>query len=86
MVTDEALLMQNSWVQKRPTISGGDACLRHTRYNVWGLVEGRKLGLTDDEILCRHPDLTSSDLKAAWTYYAEHPQEIEQALWLTGRA
>jgi Protein of unknown function (DUF433) len=56
--------------------------LRDTRHTVWGLVEWRRLGLTDEQILQRHPDLTQGDLNAAWEYYQKNPDEIEQALWL----
>lgn len=71
-----------SWVQKRPQVCGGDACLRDTRYTVWGLVEWRRLGLDDPEILRRHPDLSPEDLEAAWDYFRKNNLEIEQALWL----
>ena len=47
-----------SWVQKTPEVCGGDARIRNTRHSVWGLVEWRKLGLSDDKILEHQPDLT----------------------------
>lgn len=71
-----------SWIQKRPQVCGGDACLRATRYTVWGLVEWHRLGLDDPEILRRHPDLSPEDLEAAWDYFRKNGLEIEQALWL----
>jgi uncharacterized protein (DUF433 family) len=70
-----------SWIQKRPGVCGGDACLRDTRHAVWGLVDWRHLGLSDEQILQRHPDLTPADLTAAWEYYQKNHNEIEQALW-----
>lgn len=70
----------SSWVQKTPGVCGGDACVRHTRHTVAGLVQWRKLGLTDDRILEHHPDLSREDLEAAWTYYDSHGTEIEQAI------
>jgi uncharacterized protein (DUF433 family) len=69
-----------SWVTKTPGVCGGDACIRTTRHTVWGLVEWRRLGLSDMEILERHPDLTRADLDAAWDYYEQHGEEIDQAL------
>ena len=66
-----------SWVTKTPGVCGGDACIRTTRHTVHGLVEWKKLGLTDARILEHHPDLTQADLDAAWEYYKEHKEEID---------
>jgi uncharacterized protein (DUF433 family) len=69
-----------SWVSKTPGVCGGDACIRTTRHTVYGLVEWKRMGLTDARILEHHPDLTQADLDAAWDYYAQHPDEIDQAI------
>lgn len=69
-----------SWISKTPGVCGGDACIRETRHTVWGLVEWRRLGLSDAEILERHPDLALADLEAAWAYYGKHREEIERAI------
>jgi uncharacterized protein (DUF433 family) len=71
-----------SWISKTLGVCGGDACIRTTRHTVYGLVEWKQLGLSDDRILEHHPDLTQADLEAAWEYVAGHPEEIELALWL----
>ncbi len=76
----EVLRTDNSWIQKTPEVCGGDACIRHTRITVWGLVEWKKLGLTDAEILKRVQGLTVADLEAAWQYYASNREEIERAI------
>jgi hypothetical protein len=47
---------------------------------VWSLVEWRNLGLSDDEILEQHPDLSHADLQVAWEYYGQHRDEIDQAI------
>jgi len=57
---------QKSWIQKTPNICGGRACIRNTRITVWGLVNSRRLGLTDDQILKNIVGLTPADLHAAW--------------------
>jgi uncharacterized protein (DUF433 family) len=67
-------------VEKTPGVCGGDACIRRTRHTVWGLVEWRRLGLSDAEILERHPDLTAADLEVAGEYSRQHPEEIDQAI------
>jgi uncharacterized protein (DUF433 family) len=69
-----------SWVERSPDVCGGDACIRKTRITVWGLVEWRSLGLSDAEILQHLPDLTQMDLEAAWEYYGQHHEEIDQAI------
>jgi uncharacterized protein (DUF433 family) len=69
-----------SWIEHAPEVCGGDARIRSTRYTVHGLLEWKRLGLTDELILDHHPDLTPDDLKVAWWYYENHKDEIEQAL------
>lgn len=69
-----------SWISKTPGVCGGDACIRKTRITVWGLVEWRRLGLSDDQILAQIEGLTPDDLASAWDYAATHPEEIERAI------
>jgi uncharacterized protein (DUF433 family) len=38
------------------------------------------MGLSDARILIHHPDLPPADLEAAWSYYREHAEEIDQAI------
>lgn len=68
----------NSWVQKTPGVCGGRACIRDTRITVWGLVNSRRLGAADEQILENIVGLTPEDLRAAWGYYEEHPAEIDE--------
>jgi uncharacterized protein (DUF433 family) len=70
-----------SWVSRKPGRCGGDACVRDTRIPVWGLIERRRHGLTDSDILRALPELTLEDLTAAWEYGAAHAEEIERSLW-----
>ena len=70
-----------SWIQKTPGVCGGDACIRTTRIPVWSLVEARRLGFSDQELLNHYdPPLTQADLDTAWAYFDSHPNEIEQAI------
>ena len=78
----QVLRTAESWIQKTPDVCGGEACIRQTRHTVWGVVEWQKLGLSDPQILARHPDLKQTDLDAAWAYYRQNPDEIEHALKL----
>jgi uncharacterized protein (DUF433 family) len=69
-----------SWIQSRPNVCGGAACIRDTRITVWGLASYRRLGLDDAEILRRIHGLTLADLAAAWAYCDQHADEIERAI------
>jgi uncharacterized protein (DUF433 family) len=82
----DVLRTDQSWIQKTPGVSGGDACIRNTRHNVWGLVEWKKLGLSDARILEHHPDLTQADLDAAWAYFEKNRAEIDEAIKLNEEA
>jgi uncharacterized protein (DUF433 family) len=76
-----AMTTTASWISKKPDRCGGDACIRDTRITVWGLVEWRRRGRSDTDILRSLPNLTADDLAAAREYAAAHPDEIERALW-----
>jgi uncharacterized protein (DUF433 family) len=42
------------------------------------LVEARRLGYSDEELLqCYDPPLTAQELAAAWRYAEQHREEIE---------
>jgi uncharacterized protein (DUF433 family) len=69
-----------SRIWKRPDICGGDACIRDHRIPVWVLVNYRRLGATDAELLKDYPDLTPADLQAAWEYAAANAGEIDTAI------
>jgi uncharacterized protein (DUF433 family) len=64
-------------IRKTPGVCGGRACVGSRRLPVWGLVEYRRLGASDDQLLAQYdPPLTRAELDAAWRYAAEHPEEI----------
>jgi uncharacterized protein (DUF433 family) len=86
MASVEVLRTQHSWIQKTPGVCGGSACIRRTRITVWGLVENRKLGLSDEEILRNIAGLTPADLEAAWEYYQHNPEEIDEDIRLNQEA
>ncbi|MHB1560784.1 MAG: DUF433 domain-containing protein [Isosphaeraceae bacterium] len=67
-------------IQRDPAVCGGEARIRNTRHTVAGLVEWRRLGLSDARIIEHHPDLTEADLEAAWTYYRQHIEEIDEVI------
>lgn len=75
MATDTT--QKKSWIQKTPGVCGGRACIRTTRISVWGLVNSRRLGQANAQILETIPGLTPEDLQAALDYYQQHPAEID---------
>ena len=75
-----------SWIRKTPNVCGGDACIRATRITVSGLVNARRQGATDVELLENIVGLTAADLEAAWDYYRAHAAEIDEAIRLDEEA
>jgi len=67
-------------VSKNPDIQGGDACVHDTRIPVWVLVNYRRLGVSDAELLRGYTSLTAADLEAAWEYTAANHQDIDAAI------
>lgn len=60
--------------------------MRGTRLAVWGLVEWRRLGWSDADLLAAYPQLSAEALAAAWDDAARHPEEIERAIRLNHEA
>lgn len=71
---------QKNLIQKTLGICGGNARIRDTRISVWTLVSFRQQGACDEELLRNYPGLNQQDLEAAWSYYAQHPEEIDQVI------
>ena len=65
-------------VVKTPGVCGGSARIDGTRIPVWQLVEERKLGASEAQLLNDYRTLKARDLVAAWDYAEEHPEEIDQ--------
>jgi uncharacterized protein (DUF433 family) len=67
-------------ISKTPGVCGGRACVAGTRITVWGLVQHRQLGLSDEAILAAIPGLDRAQLSKAFHYAGEHPEEIARDL------
>ncbi len=82
-LVDQALtyvqMLQNP-VQITPGVCGGQARIRNTRIPVWTLVAYRQQGAPDEELLANYPGLTAADLSAAWDYYEQNREQIDQAI------
>lgn len=80
-----SLLINNlgkNWqgIEKNFNICDGAACITNTRIPVWVLVEARRLGYSDADLLRSYPTITATDLVNAWKYAQAHSQEIEAAI------
>ncbi|OIN96948.1 MAG: hypothetical protein AUJ21_01095 [Anaerolineae bacterium CG1_02_58_13] len=67
-------------IEGRPDVAGGEACIVRTRIPVWLLVQARKLGTSEADLLCAYPTLRAEDLANAWGYYRSHRKEIEKQI------
>jgi uncharacterized protein (DUF433 family) len=67
-------------IEKSPNICGGEARVANTRIPVWVLVQARRLGVSEAELLAIYPTLRAEDLAIAWRYERTHPAEIEHAI------
>ena len=67
-------------IESTPGICGGEPCIVRTRIPVWVLVQYRKLGASDADLLQNYPTLRAEDLANAWAYYRSHRNEIEQQI------
>lgn len=67
-------------IESNPEICGGEPCIVRTRIPVWVLVQARKLGTSEADLLRAYPNLHAQDLANAWVYYRGHRVEIEQQI------
>ena len=67
-------------VESRPKVCGGEACVVRTRIPVWLLVQARRLGTSDIDILRSYPALRVEDMANAWAYARSHADEIDQQI------
>ena len=61
-------------------VSGGEPCIVRTRIPVWVLVQGRRLGTSEADLLRCYPTLRAEDLVNAWAYADAHREEIEEQI------
>ncbi len=74
--------LANCWqgIEKTPGVVGGKARIAGTRIPVWLLVNARRLGCTNEELLLDYPTLSATDLENAIAYAKAFPEEIELAI------
>ena len=67
-------------IESKPDICGGEACIVRTRIPVWTLVQARRQGVGEAELLGIYPILTAGDLAEAWAYCRSHKDEIDRQI------
>jgi uncharacterized protein (DUF433 family) len=67
-------------IDSDPGICGGDPCIHDTRIPVWLLVQSRRLGMSESDILKSYPTLRAEDLVHAWAYERLHREEIDRQI------
>lgn len=64
-------------IEFRHDVCGGAPCIVRTRIPVWILVQARKLGMQESDILRNYPTLNAQDLTEAWAYYRAHQNAVD---------
>jgi uncharacterized protein (DUF433 family) len=67
-------------IDSDPAVCGGEACIARTRIPVWLLVQARRLGASEADLLHAYPSLRAEDLVNAWAYSQLHRAEIDEAI------
>ncbi len=67
-------------IDSDPQICGGEPCIIRTRIPVWVLVQSKRLGMSEGEILSSFPTLRAEDLVHAWAYEQSHREEIDRLI------
>lgn len=67
-------------IESTTGVSGGEPCIVRTRIPVWVLVQAKRLGTTEADLLRAYPTLRAEDLANAWAYARAHPQEIDRQI------
>lgn len=67
-------------IESDPRIAGGEPCIVRTRIPVWTLVQARRLGASEADLLRWYPTLRAEDLSNAWAFARAHAAEIDQQI------
>lgn len=76
----ESLSNSLQGIEKTPGVCGGCACIANTRIPIWVLVNARRIGYSEADLLSSYPTISAADLANAWDYAEAYPDEIEIAI------
>lgn len=68
-----------SRITVHPSICNGQPTVRGLRYPVWQVLEWLAAGTTECEILARHPELETEDLRACLLFAAERLKPLDRS-------
>ena len=63
-----------------PEICGDEPRIVRSRIPVWFLVQARRLGTNEADLLRSYRTLRAEDLANAWAFFRAHKEEIEQQI------
>ena len=67
-------------IESRPEVCGGEPRIVRTPIPVWVLVQARRLGTSEADLLRAYPTLRAEDLANAWAYHRAHPDDIDRQI------
>jgi uncharacterized protein (DUF433 family) len=67
-------------IESDPDVCGGEPRILRTRIPVWLLVQARRLGTSEADLLRSYPVLRAEDLANAWAFARTHRDEIERQI------
>ncbi len=67
-------------IESNVEVCGGEPCIVRTRVPVWLLVQARRLGASEAQLLECYPSLRAEDLANAWAFERAHRDEIEEQI------
>jgi uncharacterized protein (DUF433 family) len=79
-VIEDITSQPSRYIEWRPAVQGGDACIAGTRVPVWVLAAMHKQGDTVEDILQAYDNLTAAQVHAAFSYYYDHRAEIDAVI------
>jgi uncharacterized protein (DUF433 family) len=65
-------------IDSAPDVLDGEARIVRTRIPVWILVQARRLGASEADLLRSYPTLRAEDLANAWAYTRLHRDDIDR--------
>jgi len=67
-------------IDSTPDVCGGEPRIVRTRIPVWVLIQAKRLGTSEANLLRSYPSLRAEDLSNAGAYYRSHKEEIEKQI------
>ncbi len=67
-------------IESTPDVCGGEPCIVRTRIPIWILVQSKRLGMSEADILRGYPTLRAEDLTNAWAYERLYREEIDRQI------